>query len=273
MSTATMPTLNQLMARTTAGPRGCVIWTGPVSKQGAPAVYLSGKRRQARRLAYELCVGVIPEKHLVAHAAADDVPDELVRLCINPRHAELVDGKAHGRKHCPQGHPYEGWNVLLGAKGEHRGCRTCKGIRDADQWKKEKASRPPRPARPAPSPKAGERLAALYGAYHSRITGLLVHEVRGSDRHLAEDLTQEVFLSAWLDLDRLEATSEKQTFAWLTTIARRTAIHHYRVKRNVSEVPADTGDWQFANRSLAPAGGYYTPASSGFRTARIGSPA
>lgn len=267
---ATTPTLDSLMARTSAGPAGCTVWAGPVSGQGAPVLYVGGKRKQARRLAYELQVGPVDLKQQVIHALTSAVPADTARLCINPGHAEVVDSGRHPRTHCKQGHPYAGGNVIH--LGDGRRCRTCVDRSEEDRASRRRGGRPPRSARPkrTPFPQAADRLATLYATHHSHITHLLVGEVRHADRHLAEDLTQEAFINAWLDLDQLRATSEAQTFAWLRTIARRTAVHHYRLKRNGSECPTDTGDWQVANRDLVPSGGYYTQCPSGFRRATIG---
>ncbi|MFI9059821.1 RNA polymerase sigma factor [Streptomyces anulatus] len=266
---ATMPTLEDLMARTSPGPAGCIVWTGPVSGQGAPVLYPGGKRKQARRLAYELLNEPVDPKQQVVHRVTDTVPADTVRLCINPDHAQVVDSSQHLKTHCPQGHPYSGRNLIYRA-GSGRTCRTCRDQGDQDRWAEQKAQQASRPAKPKPSPQAGERVATLYATHRARITRMLLGEVRGADQHLAEDLTQETFIAAWQDLDQLRATTEPQTIAWLTTIARRTAVHHYRAKRNTREYPADTGDWQMANRDLVPSGGYYTPSRSGFRTATIG---
>lgn len=267
---ATTPTLDSLMARTTPDPAGCTVWTGPVSGQGAPVLYVGGKRKQARRLAYELQVGPIDAKRQVIHVLTSAVSADTARLCISPGHAEIVDSGRHPRTHCQQGHPYSGGNVIH--LGEGRRCRTCMDRTEEDRASRRRQGRPPQSARPkrTPPPQTADRLASLYAAHHSHITRLLVGEVRHADQHLAEDLAQEAFISAWLDLDQLRATSEAQTVAWLRTIARRTAVHHYRLKRNVSECPADTGDWQVANRDLVPSGGYYTPAASVCRKATIG---
>ncbi|MFC8724280.1 RNA polymerase sigma factor [Streptomyces bacillaris] len=267
MNTATL-SLEDLMARTTPGPASCALWTGSVNAQGAPALYIGGKRKQARRLAYELSNEPVDPKKKVVHQATS-TPADTVRLCINPDHTQVVDGTQQLKTHCPQGHPYAGRN-LISRPGGGRACRTCRDQGDKDRWAEQKAQQAPRPPSRKPSPQSCDRLAALYAAHRGRIARLLVGEVRNADRHLAEDLTQETFIAAWLDLDQMRATTEPQTAAWLTTIARRIAGHHYRVKRNTCEFPADTGDWQMTNRDLVPSGGYYTPSRSGFRTATIG---
>lgn len=66
------------------------------------------------------------------------------RACCNPTHLELVSSRinilrgasraAHNiqKTHCPQGHPYEGRNILIyPGKPTHRYCREC--IRIANQ--------------------------------------------------------------------------------------------------------------------------------------------
>ncbi|MBK6040797.1 sigma factor [Streptomyces sp. MBT55] len=269
MSTTTL-SLEDLMARTTPGPAGCALWTGSVSGQGAPVLYTAGKRKQARRLAYELRHEPVGAKQQVAHRATNTVPADVVRLCINPDHAELAEAITQTRTRCDRaGHPFTGDNVLYTSEGNRR-CRACDSQYEEARASVRREGRPAREAKPLPPPEAGEQVAAMCAKYRARIVRLLVGEVRGADLHLAEDLAQEVFLSAWMDLGQMRATTEAQVFAWLSTIARRRTFAHYRAKRNTCEYPADTGDWQMANRDLVPSGGYYTPSRSGFRTATIG---
>ncbi|MFJ8603413.1 RNA polymerase sigma factor [Streptomyces shenzhenensis] len=120
-----------------------------------------------------------------------------------------------------------------------------------------------------PAQQLNERFTTIYTQFAPRITQLIRNEVRGGNIHLAEDLTAEAFYRAWLDLHKCRATTDRQLYSWLATVARRTVMEHYRWKKNTAEVPADTGHWQYANRAMYPAGGYYTPAATGFRTAAL----
>jgi RNA polymerase sigma-70 factor (ECF subfamily) len=47
----------------------------------------------------------------------------------------------------------------------------------------------------------------------------------------AEDLTEEVFVSAWKNVDTFEPGSERSFAAWLYRIARNLVIDHYRKRR------------------------------------------
>ncbi|MFI0932934.1 RNA polymerase sigma factor [Streptomyces sp. NPDC021019] len=82
------------------------------------------------------------------------------------------------------------------------------------------------------------------------------------DTHLAEDLTQNTFLALLRYGDRI--TEVRNIGGLLRVMARQSVSHHYRLKRNQCEKPADTGSWQYANRNLGPtAAGYYTTAATG----------
>ncbi|MGW0933638.1 RNA polymerase sigma factor [Streptomyces sp. NPDC002666] len=121
-----------------------------------------------------------------------------------------------------------------------------------------------------PAQQLNERFATIYATHQPRITQLILREVRGGNTHLAEDLTADAFYRAWLDLHKCQADTDAQMYGWLSTLARRTVLAHYRAKKNTAEVPADTGSWQYANREMnsGPAG-TYTPAATGFRTAAL----
>lgn len=121
-----------------------------------------------------------------------------------------------------------------------------------------------------PAQQLNERFATIYTQFQPRITRLVRNEVRGGNHHLAEDLTADAFYRAWLDLHKCTATTDAQLYNWLATLARRTVTAHYRTKKNTAEQPTDLGDWQYANQAMDQAGGCYTPAATGFRTAASG---
>ncbi|TKA11770.1 RNA polymerase sigma factor [Actinacidiphila oryziradicis] len=123
---------------------------------------------------------------------------------------------------------------------------------------------------PTPAQALNERFASIYATHQARIAEVVRSRVFNGDRDLADDLTAETFVQVWLSLHKCNATTDGRLFSWMATIARRTVADHYRKASNTREIPADTGDWQYANRDLETAGGYYTPAATGFRTARLG---
>jgi RNA polymerase sigma-70 factor, ECF subfamily len=84
----------------------------------------------------------------------------------------------------------------------------------------------------AGSPDAFGALVELYGA---RILNYL-HQMTGN-RQDAEDLTQDTFLKAHRCLGSVR---NPDAFAgWLFTIARRTALNHFRGARSTEELPAE----------------------------------
>jgi RNA polymerase sigma-70 factor, ECF subfamily len=82
---------------------------------------------------------------------------------------------------------------------------------------------------------SAEAFAALVEQYGPRILNYL-HQMTGN-RHDAEDLTQDTFVKA---LRGLGTVRNPDAFAgWLFTIARRTALNHFRASRSTEELPAE----------------------------------
>jgi RNA polymerase sigma-70 factor, ECF subfamily len=54
----------------------------------------------------------------------------------------------------------------------------------------------------------------------------------------AEDITQETFVKAFRSLDRVDTT--RPLINWLFTIARRTALNHFRSKKQWVELPPES---------------------------------
>ncbi|WP_405431148.1 RNA polymerase sigma factor [Streptomyces anulatus] len=130
---------------------------------------------------------------------------------------------------------------------------------------------PAAPPAMTPAQQLNERFATIYTDYLPRVTALVGSRIfNADDKHLTDDLTAEAFTQVWLHLHKCTATTDAQTFSWVATIARRTVAGHFRLKKNTMERPADLGDWQYANRPMDQAAGYYTPSGNGFRTAAIG---
>lgn len=73
-----------------------------------------------------------------------------------------------------------------------------------------------------------EAFAQLYNACFERVYRYIHFKV--SEDEAAEDLTSQVFLKAWENLDRYKAGSSP-FIAWLYTIARNLVIDHYRAQK------------------------------------------
>jgi RNA polymerase sigma-70 factor (ECF subfamily) len=98
----------------------------------------------------------------------------------------------------------------------------------------------PQAATPTPllvgAARAGDRDAfgRLYAIYGRMVHGIVLARVPPAE---ADDLVQDVFLSAW---QRLDALREPAAFgAWLATMARRRAADWRRQRRDMVEVPDD----------------------------------
>lgn len=108
-----------------------------------------------------------------------------------------------------------------------------------------------------------------YTAYRGFVRSVILDKLGNGDTHLADDLTQDTFLALYRYRDRVDMTRDMG--GMLRVMARQSISHHYRVKRNTCERPADPGAWRFANNNLAPAAsGAYEPVRTGVRTAVIG---
>ena len=88
-----------------------------------------------------------------------------------------------------------------------------------------------------------EAFAALVEQFQERIYNFLFKMTGRS--HDAEDLTQETFLKAWQGIGRFNP--QHSFSSWLFTIAKRTALNHFRSRRPVAELeeapePADESD-------------------------------
>ena len=86
--------------------------------------------------------------------------------------------------------------------------------------------------------RSGDRPAfgRLYERFAPMVHGILLARVRPPD---ADDLTQEVFLSA---MQRLNDLRDTRAFGgWIATIARNAAVDHYRRSPATTELPATLG--------------------------------
>ena len=73
-----------------------------------------------------------------------------------------------------------------------------------------------------------EAFGQLYDAYMERIYRFVYFRVE--DQQTAEDITSQVFLKAWSNLDRF-SFSRTPYLAWLYTIAHNAVIDHYRTRK------------------------------------------
>lgn len=73
-----------------------------------------------------------------------------------------------------------------------------------------------------------EAFGELYDAYMERIYRFVYFRVE--DQQTAEDITSQVFLKAWNNLDRF-SFSRTPYLAWLYTIAHNAVIDHYRTRK------------------------------------------
>lgn len=125
------------------GPRAndrCWHWLGAKGSNGYGQMWVIDHKEQAHRISYWLFVGPIPAGATVDHICK-------VKDCVNPKHLRtmtmlenVMDGCKNLKKtHCPKGHPYGGKNLIR--YKTFRYCRTCKNVRDREDWLKKKEKR------------------------------------------------------------------------------------------------------------------------------------
>ena len=114
---------------------GCWLWTGGNQKYGAFSI-TTGQSEPAHRIAWKLQCGSIPAGMTIDHLCRNT-------RCVNPGHLRVVSYRENllagdtfnavnaAKTHCPQGHPYSGWNLRLKSSGRgwvRRVCRTCERL-------------------------------------------------------------------------------------------------------------------------------------------------
>jgi hypothetical protein len=118
--------IEKFMRRVFIEADGCWRWVGSINPRSGYGLF--GHRAYAHRWSYEHHVGVIPEGLDIDHLCRN-------RYCVNPDHLEAVTRRTNlvrgatliaanvNKTHCPQGHPYEGANLIMDGTG--RKCRVC----------------------------------------------------------------------------------------------------------------------------------------------------
>jgi hypothetical protein len=107
------------------------LWNGALNRDGYGRLVVARRLHLAHRYVYEQFVAPIPEGMCIDHTCR-------VRHCVNPDHLRVVTPTQNAlenslgrgavnasRTHCPNGHPFEGRN-LIRTKAGQRLCRTCR---------------------------------------------------------------------------------------------------------------------------------------------------
>lgn len=92
-----------------------------------------------------------------------------------------------------------------------------------------------------------EAFGDLYARHLDEIYRYVFYKI-GSEKQ-AEDLTEQVFLSAWEAIDGYEARGHPFS-AWLYRIAHNAVVDHYRAKKE--ERPLDAVAFRLADETLGP---------------------
>lgn len=112
-------------------PGPCWVWTAYTNPKGYGR-FNSSVGILAHRWSYTHFVGPIPEGWQIDHLCK-------YTGCVNPEHLQAVTTHEHahitkswehfsGKTHCPQGHPYEGENLIMWRN--KRSCRLCRDARN-----------------------------------------------------------------------------------------------------------------------------------------------
>lgn len=120
----------------------CWIWTAGCGSQGYGIHWVDGKKISSHRYSLQLAGINIPERMQ---------PDHLCRIrrCIRPSHLEVVTHRENllrgegfaatnaKKTHCPRGHSYSGYNVIINKRRHLRSCRIC-AVAKTKAWRKKR---------------------------------------------------------------------------------------------------------------------------------------
>lgn len=108
----------------------CLLWTGPLDRDGYGGFYLRGATRRAHRVAWFDANGEVPEDFVVNHTCRQ-------RSCVNPQHLQVITATENAMKDstspayvnsqkttCPKGHEYDAIEVSKNRRA--RVCTTCR---------------------------------------------------------------------------------------------------------------------------------------------------
>lgn len=118
----------RLLANSVRTPDGCLEWMRARNSKGYGCISVAGRVELVHRVAHELWVGPIPERHEVDHVYAAGCRS---LLCIEPGHLEAVTCRENNlrkvgvhKTHCIRNHDLTGPNLRINRNG-HRSCREC----------------------------------------------------------------------------------------------------------------------------------------------------
>lgn len=122
----------------------CWLWTAAKTPTGYGNIRVAGRSLQSHRLSYEMYHGVaLTPEQCILHSCD-------VRACVNPSHLRIgtrADNRRdfderhtawqQTRTHCPQGHAYEGHNLIMRYGRRH--CRICMRVAGREFYQRNKA--------------------------------------------------------------------------------------------------------------------------------------
>lgn len=76
----------------------------------------------------------------------------------------------------------------------------------------------------------------IYEDYSLKVRNFILSKV--NDFNLAEDLTSDVFLKVYKNIDKFDSKKSSMS-TWIFTIARNTLIDYYRTRKVEAELPED----------------------------------
>ena len=79
----------------------------------------------------------------------------------------------------------------------------------------------------------------IYHDYHGKVFGYMCSKI--GNYHLAEELTSDVFVKIYENLDTFDDTKASLS-TWIYTIARNTLTDYFRTRRVLEEIPQTASD-------------------------------